>query len=202
MLVSPYPFLNLERFQRPPLSHSHQRQAIFPLSLVGVNVECGSLTVMSIKVKPILPVKFKVKAITDELEKFVHELADDIEVDLKKPTRTWNHSVSFDKKVSRSDKAIIGEVTTTNKIYRYLDDGTKVRFAVMTSDFQAKTRPGIIGSFSGKGGFSHLSRVAQPGIEARNWISTLGTRYEKTLARRAKPFLARGVKNSGHAFGG
>lgn len=156
--------------------------------------------VMSIKVKPILPVKFKVKAITDELEKFVHELTDDIEVDLKKPTRTWKHSVSFDKKVTRSDKAIVGEVTTTNKIYRYLNDGTKVRFAVMTSDFQAKTRPGIIGSFSGKGGFSRFDPRGRKGIEARNWISTLGTRYEKTLAKRAAPFLARGVKNSGHSI--
>lgn len=155
---------------------------------------------MSIKVKPILPVKFKVKAITDELEKFVHELTDDIEVDLKKPTRTWERGVDFDKKVTRSDKSIIGEVTTENKIYKFLNYGTDVRYAAMTSDFQAKTRPGIISSFSGRGGFSHFDPAGREGIEARNWISTLGTRYEKTLARKAKPFLARGVKNSGHSI--
>lgn len=153
---------------------------------------------MSIKVKPILPVKFKVKAITDELEKFVNEVTDDIEVDLKKPTRTWKKGVDFDKKITRSDKAIVGEVTTDNKIYKFLNYGTDVRYAVMTQDFRSKTRPGVIASYPGRGGFSHFGLA--PGIEARNWISTLGTRYEKTLARRARPFLARGAKNSGHSM--
>lgn len=153
---------------------------------------------MSIKVKPILPIKFKVSAITDALEDLVRETVDEIDKDYAKTVKTWKTKPDFDKSVKRTKSSITGEVSTTNKIYKYLDRGTRVRFAVMSQNFRPKTRSNVIDSFQGRGGFSHFG--VKPGIEARNWTVVLARKYQKRISKRASVFLAKGAKNSGHAI--
>lgn len=56
------------------------------------------------------------------------------------------------------------------KKWVWLSFGTKVRYAPLTDDFQAKTKIGSFFSGSGRGGVDHDGDWrAYPGIKARNW---------------------------------
>lgn len=55
-------------------------------------------------------------------------------------------------------------------VYRLLNDGTSVRRAVMSSDWQSKTIPNFIGNVPGTGFVTGvLPSINLPGIKARNW---------------------------------
>jgi len=82
----------------------------------------------------------------------------------------------------------------------FLELGTRVRYAVMSRDFKAKTRRGVLGSSAGKGGMVFVSKkIRRPGIKARNWrLEVLKLRKKdfldtmrRTLALKvkARPFL-------------
>lgn len=154
-----------------------------------------------IKVKPILPVKFNVRAITNELEKFAESIADEIDKDYAKTYATWQNKPQFDKRVTRTSKSITAEVSTASKIYRYIDQGTDVRFVEMSADFRPKTRPNFIGSLPGRGNVRRFDRSnPQPGIVSRNFTTVLSEKYRKRIPRLARQALIQGVKASGHAY--
>ena len=106
----------------------------------------------------------------------------------RKTTASWKRQPIFTMKfesLPEGEQVIIG---TDNIIYRYLHDGTKVRWAVMTPDYEAKTVPRLLGSRPGKG-YAHLRGQkkmfeagyleAKPGIDAREWTKRIIEIYEK-----------------------
>jgi hypothetical protein len=65
------------------------------------------------------------------------------------------------------------------KKWIWLSFGTKVRYAQMTDDFQAKTKVGSFFSGAGRGGVDFIGRTPLPGIKARNWDKISRARDKK-----------------------
>lgn len=77
------------------------------------------------------------------------------------------------------------------KKWRWLDEGTRVRRALMSRDWVSKTGPvtGKLGSFGavghGRGKLIFVSRkLKRPGIKARGWSKALAKHYEKAFPDR------------------
>lgn len=72
-------------------------------------------------------------------------------------------------------------------IWKFLESGTKVRYAVLSTDWQSKTSPDTIASGRGSGRvlFIDTSRPMD-GIEARDWTKIIATTVTDLLSRRLK----------------
>jgi len=104
--------------------------------------------------------------------------AKDIKIDLKVTTQTWNNKPSF----TITRRSFVWTIGTDDDIYKFVDKGTKVRYAVMTPNFQAKTRVNVIGSRKGVGGFSHFNfKKPKPGIKARNFTKEIAKKWQRLL---------------------
>ena len=76
--------------------------------------------------------------------------------------------------------------------FRWLNDGTSVRWAVMSPDWKSKTKPGVLRSGGGRGRVIIAGRRAmsrrnirpRPGIRARNWTATLQKRRKTRFTQR------------------
>jgi len=89
--------------------------------------------------------------------------------------------------------------------FRFLDDGTKVRYAVMSRNFEAKTRVGILKSYVGKGKMLFVSKKinkgkGMSGIRARKFTKTLRDKWEKPFKDHMKAAVAEARRASGHAI--
>jgi hypothetical protein len=86
----------------------------------------------------------------------------------QKFTGTWSHQPAFNVSYFRDEDHYVVTVTTDDDIFRYVDEGTSVRYATMTPDFVPKTTPGSLNSGNGAGGVAFVSRKRpRPGIVAR-----------------------------------
>jgi len=126
---------------------------------------------------------FNTRNIKRVLSNVGREAARSIKVDYRVTTQTWNNKPSFSitKIPGHSFDRVIG---TDSDIYKFVDKGTRIRYAVMTPDFQAKSRVKVIGSRKGRGGFSHMNfKKPKPGIEAREFSEEIADKWTKLLPR-------------------
>ena len=89
--------------------------------------------------------------------------------------------------------------------WRWLDEGTEVRYAVMSTPFISKTRKGQLQSWVGKGKMLHVSKKlnkgkGMPGIEARKFTKALRDKWEKPFHDHMKAAIAEARRASGHAI--
>jgi hypothetical protein len=101
--------------------------------------------------------------------------------ELERPTETWDHKVSFVIRFQAKGSSYVGVVYTSDKIYRYLNAGTRPhiirarrakRLAFFSGGFVAKTSPGSLNAGSGRradSGFTRPMVVHHPGTVAREW---------------------------------
>lgn len=156
------------------------------------------------KTKVVRPAKFNGAGLTGELVAGVEKLAKDIKKDLQDTTKTWNHQPNFTVDVTSTPKKIEIDATTDDPVYTYIDKGTRVRHALMSRDFQAKTQPASGGvthlsSRRGRGRVLVVSRnIVRPGIKARGFIKAILQSRQRGLTQRMEKHLADGVKKSGH----
>ena len=123
---------------------------------------------------------------------------------LKKVVRTWDKKPRFIVKGSTGGfggdiDLTIGpdENTEAGAKFVYLDQGTSVRHAVMSSPFVPKSRVRKIGSWRGRGGAVFVSRqVRQPGIAARNWIDEIRKRRTQPFQTKVRWAVARGARRT------
>lgn len=110
-----------------------------------------------------------------------------IKVDFDVTTQTWNHRPDF---TISSPSEFTREISTDSDIYRFVSKGTKVRYAVMTTPFVAKTVPMSIRSRRGRGGVLFVSKKRpMPGIKARQfeiviakkWQAQIGVTFQRTI---------------------
>jgi hypothetical protein len=148
---------------------------------------------MSIGLKPIVPDKLPILDVDGAKDHYaralnvVIEKADD---DFAETTRTWKTKPSFVlRKASAANLKAV--VYTTNEIYFYVVRGTRAHPIAAKSGgmlrfragYRAKTRPGVIRSYSG-GGFGrsiYARQVRHPGTKARD--------FDKAIANRLKTAL-------------
>lgn len=113
------------------------------------------------------------------IKNFLDSTAENIRIDLQVTVQTWKEKPTFKIEVTGEDSR---EISTDNLIYKFVSGGTKVRYATMTGDFIAKTRPGWIGSGAGRGGRAFVNKKKpMPGIKARH--------FPKVIIKKWKPRL-------------
>jgi hypothetical protein len=129
------------------------------------------------------------KALRDRLIAVtVKELQREAKIQIRmfqKTVRTWQSKPDFEYEIDVNDNVIQATVFTNDKIYYFLDRGTRRRFATMTKGFVSKTQPGVIGSRVGIGGRAYVNRrVPRPGIEPRRWTDTIFDRRRSIFIKR------------------
>ena len=150
---------------------------------------------MTFVLKAVIPKKlFRFRTVREELLRELDKQIDIIDRMYQKTYRTWTTKPTFTKTISTGKERISVTTATGFAVMRFLDDGTKVRRAVMTSDFVAKTTPRTIGSKGGRGGVIFISRkLTLPGIKARNFTKEIVKRRAKNYTKAMDRALRRGV---------
>ena len=112
------------------------------------------------------------------IDKGLDEAAKDLTKDFAKTVSTWNDKPRFvtDKK---KDVRI---VSAKHKVYFFVSEGTRIRYATMTPNFKAKTAPGRFQASGGAGGVAYISkRRPRQGIKARKFDDQLVKRWHGKL---------------------
>ena len=158
-------------------------------------------------------VKFKSSIFRDELRSAAEKMLPKVKKDFEKTAKTWNEKPKFEGEVAVGRPAMgrylagkIGITTgvmlaviTTSPIYLYVDEGTRVRYATMTPDFQPKTIPNWIGSRKGRGGMLFISKKRpRPGIKARNFTKIIHKTWQPLFRKEMAAAMKRAAERSGH----
>lgn len=163
-----------------------------------------------VKTKVIKPVRLKEKEMRLELLNGLRKVARGVTADFKKTTATWKNQPEFETIISLSGGEAGFLVGTNNKIYEYIDQGTRPhiirpkngRFLAFASGYKAKTSPGVIGSRPGgatsnRGIFAR--EVRHPGTKPRLFSKTIAKNWERRYKAEMHDSMKRAAKKSGHA---
>jgi hypothetical protein len=103
-------------------------------------------------------------------------------------TRTWVNQPTFTPvQTARGWQVQVNPAEP----YKFVDRGTRVRFAFMSKDWKSKTKPGVIASFKGAGRVLFISRKRpRPGIQARNFTDTITKRMQARAANKIRQALS------------
>lgn len=112
--------------------------------------------------------------------------------DYQRCTKTWEHEVKFEQITTSRGPDLVVIIGTDDPIFRYVNAGTRVRRALMSPDFEAKTRPGSLDSRPGQGGVVFISRTLElPGIEARDFTGQITRQHTGPYKRRIEQAMKR-----------
>jgi hypothetical protein len=153
--------------------------------------------------KGIKPKKLKVEAIRKEIMRELQKEGKEQQKQLKKTTATWQGDKPKFETIVDIDAEGAGVLTGPSgntkgiKKWNWLDQGTRVRRALMSRNWKSKTRPGHFGSGAGRGRVVFISkRVNRPGIKPRNWSALLTKRRRKPFTNRMIKALRRGAQRA------
>lgn len=163
-------------------------------------------------IKPAKP--FQSSIFRAELKTAAAQMENKILADFEKTTATWEHDVKFKASVAAGAAAggIGVEVATKDKVYGYVDEGTKPHIIRPKKrnkrgllSFQtgghAKTRPKVIGSTAGRKGNKQVfaKEVHHPGTKARQFTKTISKKWQPEFRRQMDAAMRRAAKRSGHS---
>lgn len=118
--------------------------------------------------------------------------------------QTWSGASKpdFQSDYRREGDDEIGEIVAEDdRIYRFVSEGTKVRYGTMTPGFVPKTQPGRIAAQAGRGGLSYVSIARpRPGIKARRFDRQIRIKLRRVFKRLAKRRMAQAKQETGHAY--
>jgi len=119
-------------------------------------------------------------SITRAIQNTLTMSAKNVEIDFKVTTQTWDTKPAF-----KTEKEVFSRtVSTDSKIYGFVNDGTSVRYALMSPDFLPKTRPGWIGSGMGSGRVLKIDKThPRPGIKARGFDKEIKKKWEAEMPK-------------------
>lgn len=146
-----------------------------------------------IKIEPVKPKQFKIPGIKGRLERMLSEEAWIQIRMLQKVTRTWKgakprfkREIEVDRGNMQMDILPYGSEKAVNK-WRWLNDGTRVRHALMSPNWRSKTTPRTMGSRMGRGRMLFVSRkIRRPGIEAREWTQEAAERRTPKFIKKVE----------------
>jgi hypothetical protein len=111
---------------------------------------------------------FNIAAIQRELIIAVTKAIDEAEKYYKDVTDTWDHDPDLERESGMSGNDYYDQVGSDDDPLFFLDEGTTIRYATMTPDFEPKTEPRRLSSVPGRGGVAYINpHIPRPGIEAR-----------------------------------
>lgn len=136
-----------------------------------------------------------VKRIQDAI---AEEVGGEARMSAEKTIVTWNNKPDVVvETTARGTRLKIGNVKLGNRskpIWKYLDQGTAVRYATMTKGFRAKTRPGYLVSYAGAGRLAYVStKVPRPGIAPRRWSESIQSRGRKAIQAGVRKAIRDGL---------
>lgn len=153
--------------------------------------------------KSIKPQRLKIDAIRLELLNELRAEGRDQVKEENKTIATWQHdkpTFEFLISLTRSDASVLsgpGGNPKGIKKWNWLNEGTRVRRAVMSSNWRSKTKPGRLRSGWGRGRVVFISkRIARPGIEARGWSEIIQKRRKRPFQRRMISAMQRAGNNA------
>lgn len=159
---------------------------------------------MVVLVKAVKATKLREDVFRLELLNELRKAGTAVKQDFDKTTRTWaGDKPKFETAVSLANGGPTLLVEPTGgkgaKKWAWLDKGTKVRYATMTSNFVPKTQVRSLSSGSGRGGVAFVNKKRpRPGIEAREWSIVITEKWRTPMKRRMEKAMARAAKKSGH----
>lgn len=128
--------------------------------------------------------------------------------------KTWEHKPRLKTKVTKSVMKIQaftgvtsnwtkGKKATADDIFMFVVRGTDVNYAVMTRNFEAKTKVGSLISGSGAGGLRYVNpNKPNPGIKARRTEHLVKSKNVAQIKRDYRLLVALAAKASGlHKIG-
>lgn len=152
-------------------------------------------------VKAIKPQRLNVDGFRQEILNELRAEGRDHRKALKPTVATWKGEkpkfeslIGLERGSAGSASVLTGPTGSEKAVWkwRWLDEGTRIRWALMSRDWKSKTRRRVFGSFRGRGRVVIAGRRAmqrrnirpRPGIKAREWSVTL-------MKRRRRPFTRR-----------
>lgn len=154
-----------------------------------------------------VPSVMNARVFGDEMIRAMEGINKEIRADFEKTVATWDHKPRFGTSLKVSADFIIGKTRTSpisgvkppELIYYFISKGTRVRYAIMTPDFEPKSRVRTIDSFPGAGGLFRVDpRFENPGIEGREFDVAIATKHRARVPFRLQKALRKAVKASGH----
>lgn len=158
-----------------------------------------------VRLNAILPKDFKpdalLRAPREAIEGYIKKTALPA---FKSTVQTWSPASKpdFEEGYGRKGDEEYGEVAasqSTDRIYRFVSKGTKVRFATMTPGFMPKTAPGRIPAEAGAGTVAFVNPLfPHPGIKARKFDRQIRVKTRAAFKAEAKAVFAQAVRDSQH----
>lgn len=132
---------------------------------------------------PIIPKRkvFDTAVVQRMLQQQLDTSAEAIRQDMLKTVKTWKNKPNFMiKKMGKYGRIIMAK----DKIYFFVSEGTSVRYATMTPNFQAKTAQGRYTAGAGRGGVLFVNKnKPRPGIKARKFDKQTVERWRGKLPK-------------------
>lgn len=155
---------------------------------------------LSITATSFLPGTLKVKEVVGTILAEMKNRQSEKLIDLfNKTIQHWNEPPKFVAKFSFSGgNAVLWAVATgdDHDIWKWiwLDEGTSVRHAILSDDWQSKTSVGSLVSGSGSGYVTAInSNYLGAGIDPRNFAEQITEEMEKTFAADIQAAIDRGI---------
>lgn len=107
----------------------------------------------------------------------------------RRTVATWSNKPGFTSTVELNGNDLEITVGTDDLIYKFIDEGTSHRWALMSRDWRSKTRPGHMTAGPGSGHVvkrgrrSFGNRPPQPGIQAREFSNHIAREFAPKLAK-------------------
>lgn len=162
---------------------------------------------MVFQIKAIKPKKMKLKAFRDIIFQELERQGKATEKEFDKTVDTWqSDKPRFESltDITKGDASVLtgptGSVKALRK-FKWLDEGTRIRWALMSSDWKSKTKPRRLKSGRGRGRVVIAGRRAMQarnirprrGIEKREWTPTIQKRRRKPFTRGMVKAMQKGT---------
>lgn len=146
------------------------------------------------QVKAIKPKKMRIDQVRLELLNALRKEGKEVKALYEQTTSTWKgDKPKFESLIglTRNDATVVTGPTGSDKAvnkFRWLDEGTSKRWAVMSSNWSSKTKPGSLKSSSGSGRVvvvgKRRMKQPRPGIKARKWTEQIHKQRRKKFTQR------------------
>jgi hypothetical protein len=153
----------------------------------------------AVKPKPFQPYAFRQKQ-----EQAFRDVGAKIVRRFQKTVETWeNERPTFKVSVTYSSwlwlKVLLEGDEKGIKKWNWLDLGTRVRRALMSSDWESKTTPNDYQSREGQGRVVFISKQLElPGIKARRWTKMANKEFRPEFKAKVQAAYDEAARQSGH----
>lgn len=157
--------------------------------------------------KTLTPKAFKPKEIRLALLEENDQAGEELVKLFERTVQTWEgDKPGFELQRKLTGDTVTLEVVLTGsdlaiKKWIWLNRGTSVRYAILSSDWKSKTEPDNLDAGEGSGRVVKIDMDnPQPGIEARNWSKIIMRQFKPGYHRRMQRAMRRGAAKTGHGM--